>query len=201
VDKAIRKLDTDIGSLHDQIQALQTRKAEAEARLESIKYEIPLTMEAMKKAMVGGGDLLTLEERRKELQADKERQEILIVGLIEKIEEFELQLSRAIEERSDRFAELVSSWLAKEVKAYNETAERLTQSIKRLSACHSLLKETGRTEPFQEALGNAWRYFRQTRIVELGNGFQPSDLEGRNYITKLQPGRELCERVFNEVVS
>ena len=201
MDKLIKRLDVNIGSLHDQIQALQTRKAGAEARLESIKYETPLHMQAMKKAMVDGGDLPALEEQRKELQADKERQEIMIAGLIEKIEELEIQLSKAIEDRSDRFAELVSSWLAKEVKTYNETAERLRQSIKRLSACQSLLKEAGRTEPFQKALGNAWRYFMQTRVVELGNGFQPSDLEGRNYIAKLRPGRELCERIFHEVTS
>lgn len=199
MDKGLKKLDRRIEELAGQIEDLERRKIEAETRLEAVKDEIISHMEAFKVALTDGGDILSMEERRKSLVDEKERLLLLVAGCGEKIETLETELSSAIEARNERFASLSQEWLEKEVSIHQELTGKLLATMKRLSAAHNLLRAAGRPEPFQEVLGNAARYFQETRIVELGNGFHPADLERKNYLQKIIPDKAVMDQVHAEV--
>lgn len=199
MDKGLRKLDKRVEELAGQIEDLERRKSEAETRLEAVKTEIIGLMEAFKVALTDGGDILSLEERRKSLVDEKERLLLLVAGCGEKIEALEVEMSSAIEARNERFAGLSREWLEKEISVHQDLTGKLLATMKRLAAAHDLLRVAGRPEPFQEVLGNAARYFQETRIIELGNGFRPMDLQRENYLRKILPDKAVRDRVHLEM--
>lgn len=200
MDKDLKNLDRKIEGLSRQIADLERRKLEAETRFEAIKNEIGLHMAAFKVALTDGGDILPLEERRKALVDEKERLLLLVAGCGEKIEALEVEMSAAIERRNERFAGLSRAWLEKEVAIHQDLTRKLLSTVRRLAAAGRLLREAGRPEPFQEVLGNAWRYFMEnTRVVPLGGDFHPMDLERVNYSRKLVPDKTVLDLVHREV--
>ena len=200
MDKGLKKLDRRIEELAGQIGDLERRKIEGEKRLDAVKDEIISHMEAFKVALTDGGDILSMETRRKALVDEKERLLLLVAGCGEKIEALEVEMSAAIETRNERFASLSRAWLEKEVSIHRELTGKLLATMKRLSAAHNLLRAAGRPEPFQEVLGPGWKYYQDaTRIVELIPEFRPVHLEKSHYLQKIMPDKTVMDQVHQEV--
>ncbi len=201
-DKVLKALDTKINSLGDQIQNLDDRKRQAEARAVQVKAEIPEVMQALKDALASGDDLISLDARRKDLKEEAEMLQLSVDGISEKIEGLEDELSRTIEQRNARFAELASVWLGKEAATYNQLVEQLTESLKRIHACREYLWELGEREAYKAALGPAWEHLGSVRLPTLANGFTVSrDLHPGQTWKKFRPGPQDHEAVFQEVIN
>lgn len=198
-DKKLQELDSKITSISNVIEETESRRDHVQENLAKATTEIPQVMEQFKRAMVEGADLVELDRRRKALTDQRERDELLLKGLTEKLEELEIQLSEAIEARNSRFRQLVASWLTKESEGYNKAVDSLRTHLKRFFAAYRIVSDLGLQSVFQEILGNGVYYLGRSRLIELGNGFGPNDLSQDSQSAKIRPGPQLIEELFREV--
>lgn len=199
MNRELSKLDKKISELTDRSEALQEKRGEIQAGLDRIGAELPRVTEDLKAADDQGEDVLSLNEKRKDLLEDRDFQQIRLSGVEEQLSATEDALSQAISDRNACFARLAAGWLRKESETFNSLVSRLQGTAKRLFAVQQPLRETGDVETFSSALGAGARNLVDLRLVSLGNGFTRADMLPDQQRARLRPNRELCGEVFREV--
>ena len=172
--KKMQQLEKAYQKAEQQLADYQARKAEGEAVVKTAESKLATIDEQVKGKLIAGTAAEAEFETKAQLEREIATNRLLLQGLDEAIPQGESAVEQAREALADAFEESAKGWLRNEIKAYTSAFEALTGSLRRLLACHNLLRQIGRQSTYKEVVGESYSYLPSTRAFPI-RGFQAGD--------------------------
>ncbi|MEW6440726.1 MAG: hypothetical protein AB1640_07275 [bacterium] len=198
--KQYERLNREAEDLAGEIRGCETQRTETSGRICELAESAARLEADLSRALAAGSGAEDLEGKLRDCRAAREREQLMLRGLGEKLTDLRGKLEAASGQRDRTFADLARTWLEREAGLFDEKALSLRHHTKRLMAAHDLLRELrdgNLRQVFVEVLGDFISVLTTLRIPVI-EGFDRTE-HARNPFT--HPGRETLEQVRNEIVT
>ncbi len=194
--RKLRALQDEIGTLENAVNIDTKRLGETEAHVSTLRKGLDPLFDQLKAKLLEGKESSidsiqqAFDGRKKEI----DQGEALTLALRERIEDNSKKLEAAKSARDTLFNDLSREWLQKEVKAFDQAADSLKRSAKRLLAAFYHLRSCDGVGVYQETIGEAFRYIPGLKIFSISS-FDQTIFRA----DALQVDADDLERVYREI--